>query len=532
MGLVKIDLLGNRSLSVIEEAMRQVERERGAELDILEDTDRLESEPATARLIREGLTMGCFYIESPAMRQLLVKLQVASYEDLTAASSVIRPGVAESGMMQQYIERHRGEQPVEYLHPKMEAMLGETRGVMVYQEDVIRVAHEIAGMSLGEADLLRRAMSGKGRSKEAMEKLRQKFIAMSVERDIRPEVAAEIWRQIASFAGYSFCKAHSAAYARVSYQAAYLKAHYPAEMMAAVLANHGGFYGPSAYIEEARRLGIEIMPPDVNKSGMEYSGAGRTVRIGLDVIANVTRKTLEEMVSEREANGYYTCLRDFCARVSASYLETQILIRCGVFDSFELTRPELLWRLAFLYNKGKKTAGGNSCQGLLPLGNSGCGADRTVVPRLPEYSRAERLALEYEHFGFTASEHPLSLLGRKQIAPGLITAIQIPECRGRRVRLIGRSISRKRIMTDRGAMMFLSLDDLTAPFEVVIFADCYKRYAAVATGPGPFLVTGKVHDEHGVCTLVCEKLQRLENANGKPDHGITSPLIAAAADLP
>ena len=273
---------------MIEQTVRRVECREGSKLAILDDIDALENDPATARIIREGRTMGCFYIESPAMRQLLVKLEVSSYEQLTAASSVIRPGVAESGMMQQYIERHRGLQPVEYLDPRMEALLGETYGVMVYQEDVIRVAHEIAGMSLGEADLLRRAMSGKGRSKEAMEKLKRRFITMAAGRGMKRATASEIWRQIESFAGYSFCKAHSAAYARVSYQAAYLKAHYPAEMLAAVLANHGGFYGPSAYIEEARRLGIGILPPDINRSALEYDGGGRRIQIGLDVIANVT----------------------------------------------------------------------------------------------------------------------------------------------------------------------------------------------------------------------------------------------------
>ena len=506
MGLVKIDLLGNRSLSVIEETIRQVEKQEGKKLEILEDIDRLEQEPQTARLIRDGRTMGCFYIESPAMRQLMVKLGVNTYEALTAASSVIRPGVAESGMMQQYIERCRGLQRVEYLHPKMEALLGETYGVMVYQEDVIRVAHEIAGMSLGEADLLRRAMSGKGRSKEAMEGLHQRFIAMAVERGVKPEIAAEIWRQIASFAGYSFCKAHSAAYARVSYQAAYLKAHYPAQMMAKVLANHGGYYGPSAYIEEARRMGLEIRPPDINRSGMEYHGQDRFIQVGLDVIANVTRKTLEAIIEERERHGFFTCLKDFCSRISASFLETEILILCGLFDSFELTRPELLWRLASLCNKGKRNNGNGAGQEFLPLGATGLTEDRSVDPRLPEYPLNKRLALEYEHFGFTVTAHPLALLRQAGPFRGVISAIQVPEYKGRRVQLIGRPISRKRIMTDKGAMMFLSLDDLTAPFEVVIFADCYKRYAAVAMGPGPFLVSAKVQNEHGVFTLVCDRL--------------------------
>lgn len=511
LGLVKIDLLGNRSLAVIEKAARRVEAREGVKLDILEDIDRLEKDPGTARLVEEGRTMGCFYIESPAMRQLLVKLRVRSYEELTAASSVIRPGVAESGMMQQYIERHRGLQPVEYLDPRMEAILGETHGVMVYQEDVIRVAHEIAGMSLGEADLLRRAMSGKMRSREAMRPLERRFVEMAVRRGVKPAAAAEIWRQIASFAGYSFCKAHSAAYARVSYQAAYLKAHHPAEFMAAVLANEGGFYGPSAYIEEARRMGIEIRPPDVNRSGMEYSGEGRVIQAGFDIIGSVTHRTLEAIVEARDRGGLFTSLSDFRARVDVSRLETQTLVRCGVFDSFELTRPELLFRLEFLFGKGSgKNGNGDRSQAALLFAGTETDIARSVVPRLTEYPRSERLRIEREVFGFTVTEHPLALLDRRNTLTGLVAAVRIPEYEGRRIRIVGRPISRKRIMTGKGAMMFLSLDDTSAPFEVAIFADCYRHCAGVAMGPGPFLVTAKVKKEHGVHTLVCERLQRLE----------------------
>ena len=511
LGLVKIDLLSQRSLSVVEEVVRVVERREGRRLE-LEDIDSLERDPDTVRLIEEGRSMGCFYIESPAMRSLLAKLRVRTFEMLTAASSVIRPGVAESGMMAQFIDRHNGRAPVIYLDPRLEKLLGETYGVMVYQEDVIRVAHEIAGMSLGEADLLRRAMSGKMRSKEAMERCGEGFIEAAVARGATREAAEEIWRQIDSFAGYAFCKAHSASYARISFQVAWLKAHYPAEFMAAVLANGGGFYGPSAYIEEARRMGLEILPPDINRSELEYSGAGHELRAGLEVIGGITRRTLEEIVSSRCQDGFFTSLADFCSRVEVSYLETQTLIRCGAFDCFELTRPELLWRLEFLYRSGHRTA--ETVSGAEPALFSPLlelTASRRVVPRLPEYPRDLCLRLERELFGFTVSEHPLSLWEKAlAAAPGLVTAREIPAFEGRRVRIAGRPISRKRIRTsDNGAMMFLSLDDLTGTFEVVIFPDCYRRCGALAVSGGPYLVTGRVKGEYGVFTLICERLEQL-----------------------
>ncbi len=518
LGLVKIDLLSQRALSVNEEVARQVEARTGHRLD-LEDIDRLAADSEVVRLISRGRTMGCFYIESPAMRQLLEKLRVRTFEELTAASSVIRPGVAESGMLAQYVDRHRGRAPVEYLHPKLRELLGETYGVMVYQEDVIRVAHAIAGMSLGQADLLRRAMSGKMRSREAMEALERQFIEAAAGRGVERTVAAEIWRQIRSFAGYAFCKAHSASYARISFQSAFLKVHYPAEFMAAVLSNGGGFYGPSAYIEEARRMGLSILPPDVNRSGIDYTGSSGSVRVGLSVVAGLSRGTMERTVSERRREGFYTSLADYCRRVEPGFSEVQTLVRCGAFDSFELTRPELLWRLELLYERGHlKAAAGSS--GGLPLGGDSLETVRRVVPRLPEYPRRERLRLENEIFGFTVSEHPLSLGGQFPPLPGIVRAGELRAHAGRTVRVLGRPIACKRIRTDSGAMMFLSLDDPAAAFEVVIFPRCYRKCGALALGPGPFLVSGRVNEEYGVVTVVAERLERFDPqsaAQRRPD---------------
>ena len=252
VGLVKIDLLSQRGLSVVADTVESIHRNTGRRIDL---TQTYDEDPATRRAMRRGETMGCFYVESPGMRALLQKLQADSFSMVVAASSLIRPGPSDSGMMRRFVEAHLGMEPPQRLHPDL-GFLDETYGVMVYQEDVMRVAHVIGGLSLGEADLMRRAMSFKGSSEQFLS-LKAKFLQGARDNAIDDEVAAEIWRQMESFAGYAFCKAHSAAYAVVSFQAVYLKCHWPAEFMAAVLSNQGGYYHAAAYLEEARRLGLE-----------------------------------------------------------------------------------------------------------------------------------------------------------------------------------------------------------------------------------------------------------------------------------
>jgi len=270
MGLVKIDLLSQRALAVVMDVIDAVKRNYGIKID-WSKINPAEDEGAK-NIMRNGETVGCFYVESPGMRSLLRKLKVDDFETLTAASSIIRPGVSGSGMMKAYIDRSLGREEPSYLCPEMESVLGETFGVMIYQEDVIKVANVVAGMGLGEADALRRCMSKK-RNWEDIGKYKKRFIGGAMERGVDKEVAEEIWRQIESFGGYAFCKAHSASFAVVSYQTAYLKAHYPAEFMAAVISNRGGFYSASAYVEEARRMGLSILGPDVNKSGEECTSS-------------------------------------------------------------------------------------------------------------------------------------------------------------------------------------------------------------------------------------------------------------------
>ena len=272
------------------------------------DYEMLFNDEKTKSLIREGNTIGCFYIESPGMRSLLRRLNCDSFEMLTAASSVIRPGVAESGMMQEFIARHKNPSRRKYLIPQMKKYLGETYGVMIYQEDVIKVAHHIAGLSLEEADLLRRAMSGKLRSKSAMRQIADNFFLSCKTNGLADNAAQELWRQIKSFAGYAFCKAHSASFALLSFQLAYLKAHYPAEFMASVLSNRGGYYSAAVYVQEVRRLGLKILLPCVNFGQYEYTvvDGKEGIRIGFMAAKNLAKNSVDKIVTERKQNGLYS----------------------------------------------------------------------------------------------------------------------------------------------------------------------------------------------------------------------------------
>lgn len=470
------------------------------------DYSMLFNDEATKQLIRSGKTIGCFYIESPGMRSLLRRLDVQDFEMLTAASSVIRPGVAESGMMQEFIARHKNPARRNYLVPEMETYLGTTYGVMIYQEDVIKVAHHIAGLTLEEADLLRRAMSGKMRSHEAMKKLTEKFFNSCKQRKLNDHQTRELWRQIESFAGYSFCKAHSASFALLSFQVAYLKAHYPAEFMASVLSNGGGFYSAAVYIQESRRLGIKIELPCINRSKYEYTGSGNSIRIGLMAIKNLSFSSAQKILTERKENGNFVSLADFLVRTAIGPAETSVLIKCGAMDIFRQTRPELL-RLLDVYIRRRKIL---SCQtGDLFLRESF--RLENQVKTNTNFSLAEICRYEYDTFGYMVTRHPLHFFSRWLNKPGIIKAADMYHHRGKRAKMIGWYMSSKRIRTKKGDIMkFLSLEDLTGTFEAVLFPRVYKRFAVLTMSMGPYLLEGKV-DENDENNLIVDKLEVLSS---------------------
>ncbi len=447
----------------------------------------------TIDLIRNGNTIGCFYIESPGMRSLLKRLDVDTFEMLTAASSVIRPGVAESGMMQEFIARHHDPRRRKYLVPDMEIYLGETYGVMIYQEDVIKIAHHIAGLTLEEADLLRRAMSGKMRSHKAMETITKRFFDSCRSKGLSSYVSKELWRQIESFAGYSFCKAHSASFALLSFQVAFLKVYYPAEFMASVLSNGGGFYSAAVYIQESKRLGLEVKLPCINNSEIEYKGSGKILQIGLMSVKNLSRTSMETIVEERKTNGKFNSLPDFIIRTKTGFEETASLIKCGAMDCFKQTRPTLL-RLLDVYMKRRKILDEQYNDLFM---NESFNMEEEVKTKL-DYSIQQKCLIEYETFGYMVTKHPLDFFEEYTSDKSIIKASEIEKYGNKKVKMIGWYMTSKRIKTRKGDIMkFISLEDTTGTFEAVIFPNVYSKVAEKTLSMGPYLIEGKVDTQNG-----------------------------------
>ncbi len=480
-------------------------RPKNFDFDIY-DFEKLFSDKKTNELIRTGKTIGCFYIESPGMRALLRKLDCHTFEMLTAASSIIRPGVAESGMMQEFIARHKEPSKRKYFIPQLGDLLAETYGVMVYQEDVIKVAHHIAGLSLEEADLLRRAMSGKMRSHKAMKKLNQKFFQSCKQKGLTDFQSQELWRQIESFAGYSFCKAHSASFALLSYQVAFLKAYYPAEFMASVLSNGGGYYSAAVYIWEAKRLGIKILLSSINHSNYEYVGKDKEIRIGLMAIKNLSFKSAQKIISERRKNGSFQSLADFLVRTKIGFEETSILIKCGAMGCFQKTRTELL-RLLDIYIHKRKLLNDSYYDLFL---NESFQLEKEIEIK-QNFSVEEICKAEFETFGYMVTRHPLHFFNQFTSDKSIVKASQLPDKVGKNVKMIGWFMTSKRVKTSKGEIMkFLSLEDLTGTFEAVIFPKVYQECAEQTLSMGPYLIEGVV-DKNDFNNVIVKKLTTLSN---------------------
>lgn len=483
----------------------------GVDFDIY-DFEMLFNDKSTNDLIRTGKTIGCFYIESPGMRSLLKRLDVHTFELLTAASSIIRPGVAESGMMQEFIARHKDPSRRKYFIAEMGNLLAETYGIMIYQEDVIKVAHQIAGLGLEEADLLRRAMSGKMRSHSAMQKIKDKFFISCKQKGYDDYQTKELWRQIESFAGYSFCKAHSASFALLSYQVAFLKAHYPAEFLAAVLSNGGGFYSPAVYVWEAVRCGIKVKLPSINHSMYEYTGSGNEIRIGLMAIKNLSSNTIHKIVDERNKHGEYKSLADFLVRTKTGFEESSILIKCGAMGCLKKTRPALLRLLDIYINKRKLLQ-----ESYNDLFITESFALENKIDTQQNFSLEEICKQEYETFGYMVTRHPLHFYKNFIDDKSVTKAAQMPQKKGKYVKMIGWYMTSKRIKTKSGEIMkFLSLEDLTGTFEAVIFPKVYMHYAELTSSMGPYVVEGII-DENDHTNLIVKKLSILSSRVAKSE---------------
>ncbi|MCE6992361.1 DNA polymerase III subunit alpha [Dyadobacter sp. CY323] len=351
VGLNKYDILGQRGLAKIKETLEVIRYNRPEvpEFDI-DDVKKFKKDPKINNLIRQAQCIGCFYVESPAMRMLLKKLEVDNYLGLVAASSIIRPGVAKSGMMREYILRHRHPERREEAHPKLLELMEDTYGIMVYQEDVIKVAHHYAGLTLGEADVIRRGMSGKFRGRDEFERVKKKYFKNCEEKGYDEKITREIWGQIASFAGYAFAKGHSASYAVESYQTLFLKAYFPLEYMVAVLNNGGGFYAAELYIHEARMHGATVLAPCVNNSDAQAMIKGKDIYLGLAFLSGLEEKVISKILHSRQQEGDFLSLNNFLDRVPISIEQLTILIRIDAFRFTGIDKKTLLWKAHFRLN--------------------------------------------------------------------------------------------------------------------------------------------------------------------------------------
>ncbi len=499
-GLVKIDLLGNRSLAVIRDAIAAVRANTGRAIDYT-STDPDADEP-TRELFRTGRTMGVFYTESPASRLLCAKSRADTFELLVLNTSIIRP--ASNRFIRLYLERLHGK-PYEPLDPSLRDTLAETFGVMVYQEDVVNVCARFAGMPLATGDGLRKALSKK-RPLKHLAAYAEEFFAGAAALGRDPETAKRVWEMVMSFAGYSFCKGHSCSYIRVAQQACYLRAHYPAEFMAAVLANGGGFYAPFAYVAEAMRMGLTILPPDVNASEYHTTGRGREVRIGLQFVKGLSRDAAERIVKGRGGGRPYTSLPDLRSRTGLAAEDLRLLIKVGACDTIAngWTRPMMLWWAdAGLEDRREHPS-------IFPSAHA---STLRSPPPLRDYSPERRRREEYELLGFVTDIHPMRLHAETLRRFRVVRSTELPRHAGQSVLCAGLLTTAKPVHTIHDEPMeFVTFDDGEGLIEAVLFPEVYRTRGHVLFDEGPFLFRGKVEEEFGAVTLSVTHLERLDRA--------------------
>jgi DNA polymerase-3 subunit alpha len=502
LGLVKIDLLGIRGLTVIgdvaeaiaggESPSLQKEGTLSPGLAVLESIP--ESDPSVSEIIRHGRTIGCFQIESPGLRATLRETCAESVDDIMVALALYRPGPLTGGLKDAFIRRHLRKEPPSYLHPALEPLLADTYGVIIYQEQVLRIAHDLAGLSLSDADLLRRAMSHFDPGKQ-MQTLKEKFIHGAAKRNQVPQAIAEqVWEYMAAFAGYGFPKAHAASYAQIGWRSAWCKKHFPAEFMASVLANWGGYYSQRVYLMEARRLGLSIRPPHVNHARREFSAqvvdAESVLFMGLDQVKELTRRTQATIQHARPFHSF----NDFLTRVDPRPVEAENLVKVGALDGLG-NIPAMLHQLSHPGWQGGQLQ-------LFTLDESPS----------EDWSLDDKVAAQEQLLGVSIIAHPLELAAKKIAATGAITTLEAMAHVGQRVRVAGMRMTWRRTASNRGDYIyFMALEDLEGMLDVVIFSDVYRAARISFAKPGPYIVEGtlEISRDETEPTLRAERIWQL-----------------------
>lgn len=495
IGLDKLDILSQRGLSSINSTLQLIEKNRKEKVNI-HQVQKFKDDPEINNKLASGKTIGCFYIESPAMRGLLRRLKCDNYKTLVAASSVIRPGVAKSGMMREYILRHNHSGSFQYLHPLFEKYLGETYGVMVYQEDVIKIAHYFAGLDLGDADILRRAMSGKTRSKAEFENVKRHYFENCKKLGYADELAVEVYRQMESFAGYSFCKAHSASYSVESYQSLFLKTYYPLEFIVGVINNFGGFYRTEVYIHEAKMSGGKVLLPCVNKSEALTTIYGDEIYLGFVHIERLEDYFKELIASEREKNGQYTSIENFIARTGIAYEQLKQLIYVGAFRFTNKTKAEQIVEARTLLGTAP------------PKKEPALFYAPAKEFKLPQIIRSvlEDAYDEIDVLGFPISLSTFDLL---EVEIGNSVSVhQLSALHGKQVLIVGMLISIKDVPTSRGHMNFGTwIDGRGDYFDTSHFPDVLKKFPFL--GGGCYALYGKIVVDFHFPTIEITEMKKL-----------------------
>ncbi|HBR18501.1 MAG: DNA polymerase III subunit alpha [Deltaproteobacteria bacterium RIFCSPLOWO2_12_FULL_43_16] len=549
IGLVKFDFLGLKTLTVIDKVVKLLKSNKNIELDI----DNLILDDAeTYKLLSSGDTDGIFQLESSGIKELLRKLKPETFEDVMSVVALYRPGPLQSGMVDDFIKRKHGKAQIKYELPQLKDMLANTYGVIVYQEQVMEIAKVLAGFSPGDADVLRKAMGKK--LPEEMVIQREKFIEGAKKNKVPQPKAEKIFDLMANFAGYGFNKSHSAAYALIAYQTAYLKAHYPVEFMAALLTSDmGNTDNVIKYIGECRDMGIGILPPDINESKMNFTvtssslplwgqissakgglspekgGRGR-IRFGLAAVKNVGEAAIDVILKTREEEGQFTSIVDFCTRVDLRKVNKRViesLVKCGAFDSMGVKRAQLMVSLDKIMDisqsiQKEKANGQISIFSAMSGGRNSAaalGTDLKSVPKLPqieEWHEAELLSHEKEALGFYITGHPLEKYAKELKCLANTDTEDIKERHDEAdVSIAGIVATVKEINTKKGdRMAFITLEDLKGSVEVIIFSDVYKNASQYFSGDVPILVRGKVDKGEENIKVIASAVKPLEEAKG------------------
>jgi DNA polymerase III subunit alpha len=525
---VKFDFLGLKTLTLIHDCLKLVEESRGVSIDLA----RLSlDDKQTYRLLCNGNTTGVFQLESAGIREMTVKIRPNCFEDLVAILALYRPGPLDSGMAEEYIKRKHGKEKIKYLHPLLETILKDTYGVIVYQEQVMQIAQVLAGYSMGDADILRRAMGKK--DPEEMAAQRERFVEGAKAQNITVEKATEIFDQMETFARYGFNKSHSAAYALVSYQTAYLKTHYPVEFMAALMTwEMDDTDKVIKNLAECRQKGIEVLAPDVNESRSDFTPVGDKIRFGLAAVKNVGEKAVEEILESRRRDGAFHSLFDFCRRVDLTAVNKRViesLIKCGAFDGTGVSRGRMMGALDDAMRAGQahqRDRESNQIDIFAVLGapSKGSKMPSDIYPGAAEWTAQESLAFEKEALGFYITGHPLDKYERiiKKVTNGAIAVLKERGQPGE-VKLGGVVSALKLRNTKKGERYgTFNLEDKSGFLEVIAWPDIYKRCAELLAADDPIFVKGRLEAGEERMQVIANEIIALAdapkgaNGNGHP----------------